>query len=92
MNIIKKENLKNMRTKELRAKLHKIKQSIDRVNKMHSEAKQTRDNLFSELLSELDQEHDRLVALVRSAQYELLFDELLLLRSQEEGGGDTTNE
>jgi len=73
-----------MKERELKARLEKIKNSISQVNKVRNEVNQTRDNLFAEILSELDQEHDHLVALVRTAQYELLFDELLEEQSQGE--------
>jgi len=66
-----------MYEKDVQARLKKIKASIMRSAKIKKEADQQRDHLFSEVLSELDQEYDRLVTLVRTAKYELIFQDVL---------------
>ena len=66
-----------MYEKDVQARLKKIKASIMRSAKIKKEADQQRDLLFSEVLSELDQEYDRLVTLVRAAKYELIFQDVL---------------
>lgn len=66
-----------MRERDVKARLDKIKQSIAGSVKLRKEAEQQRDRLFAEILSELDQEYDRLITLVRTAKFELIFKEIL---------------
>lgn len=66
-----------MHEHDITARLKKIKASIIDVVNLRKEADQRREHLFAEVLSELDQEYDRLVALVRTAKYELIFKEVL---------------
>ena len=66
-----------MYERDIKARLKKIKNSIFHTAQLKKEADQQREHLFAEILSELDQEYDRLVALVRVAKYELIFKDIL---------------
>ena len=65
-----------MQERQLKARLTKIKNSINEVVKLKKEADQKRDNLFAEIMSELDQDYDRMVTLVRIARFELVLDDI----------------
>lgn len=61
----------------LKSNLGKIKKVIaDTITKI-KESEKTRDDLFGEVLSQLNQEHRKLVGMVQLCKYELIFDELI---------------
>ena len=78
-----------MQERELKAKLLKIKNSIAKSVDAKRKVDNERDNLFAEVMSGLDQDYDHMIALVRVAKYELIFDEVLTRRESEE---DTNND
>lgn len=61
----------------LKANLGKIKKAISETVKKIKESEKVRDDLFGEVLSQLNQEHQKLVGMVQLCKYELIFDELI---------------
>lgn len=62
-----------MNEKEIHAVLKKITKVVADAEKSAMEAERVRDNAFSELLSNMSQDYDKVVALVRVARYEMIF-------------------
>ncbi len=61
----------------IKSNLKRIKKAIaDTVSQIRKSEK-VREDLFAELLSGLDQEHEKFVGLVQICKYELIFDDLL---------------
>ena len=77
-----------MKEKEVRARLTRIKQSIAKLAQVRQEAEQKRNDLFAQIMSEINQDHARMVALVRTAQYELIFDQIINERDNDIGDDD----
>lgn len=76
-----------MQERKLIAKLSKIKSVLTNRANFKKKLDEERDSLFSSVLSELDQEYDHLISLVRVAKYELIFNELLEEEDGEENNG-----
>jgi len=57
--------------------LKKIKKAIACTVSKIRESEKVRDELFAEILSTLNQEHEKFVGLVQICKYELIFDDLL---------------
>lgn len=66
-----------MNEKEVHAKLRHIKKVISEAEQRAKEASTVRDNAFAELLSQMNQDHQKVVAIVRVARYEMIFKQLL---------------
>lgn len=63
--------------KIIRGHLAKIKKVVKEAVSKSREAAKIRDDAFAEVLSKLDQDHQKLVNLVKVAKYELIFDDLI---------------
>jgi len=61
----------------LKVNLGKIKKAIADVIKNIKESERVRDDLFGEVLSQLNQEYDKMIGLVQLCKYELIFDDLI---------------
>ncbi len=61
----------------IKSNLKKIKKAIADTVVQIRKSEKVREDLFAELLSALDQEHEKFVGLVQICKYELIFDDLL---------------
>ena len=61
----------------IKSNLAKIKKAIAHTVSKIRESEKVREDLFAEILSTLDQEHEKFVGLVQICKYELIFDDLL---------------
>jgi len=68
----------------LKANLGKIKKAIADTVKKIKESEKVRDDLFGEVLSQLNQEHKKLIGMVQLSKYELIFDELINVEDDED--------
>lgn len=68
----------------IKSNLKKIKKAIANTVSKIKESEKVREDLFAEMLSTLDQEHEKFVGLVQICKYELIFDDLLSDNSYEE--------
>ena len=71
-----------MNEKEVRTRLQHIKKVVSEAEDRVKEANAVRDNAFAELLSHMNQDHSKVVAMVRIARYEMLFRDLLKHRRE----------
>lgn len=74
--------------KSLNIKLSKIKEAVKEAAIVRHHAEELRDQQFSALLSELDQDYDTLIGIVKVAKYELVMEDLLRLRKENEEEAD----
>jgi hypothetical protein len=77
-----------MQERQLKARLTKVKNSINEVVKLKKEADQKRDTLFAEIMSELDQDYDKMVTLVRVAKFELILNDIFENHANDEDDKD----
>lgn len=70
--------------KIIRGHLAKIKKVVKEAVSKSREAAKIRDDAFSEILSKLNQDHQKLVSLVKVAKYELIFDDLIKSSREED--------
>jgi hypothetical protein len=66
-----------MNKRDVKTRIRKIKERLSHNLSLKREAEQQREILFAEVLSELDQEYEKLITLVRVAKYEIVMQELL---------------
>ena len=66
-----------MNERDIKIKINKIKKNIAPTIQLKKEIDNKRNDLFAEILSEIDQDYDKLVSLVRTAKYELIFQEVI---------------
>lgn len=66
-----------MNKRDVKTRISKIKERLGHNLSLKREAEQQREILFAEVLSELDQEYEKLIALVRVAKYEMVMQDIL---------------